>query len=186
MVTREANGDPEPDPTVPVLWDVLVAIRCTCARWIVVSRTAANNAPLAIFASQPYPRVAGRAVEAVPVAIFHPLRDVPVNVMEQEGVRHKASNWDELPQPPRGAPVSVGGRAVDVRLVGADRGAEVERRRRSRARRIFPFRLTWQAVSPSGRARQPRCISFGVPPVDVNDGALTAGGDVPGSVEKLK
>src|SRR5262249_17330124 len=73
-----------------------------------------------------------------------------------------------------GAAALIGiGAAVVVRLLGRDGRTPPERRRRARARHVFPLGLGQQAVGLAGLARNPGHVGLGVLPADVDNRPLT-------------
>ena len=57
---------------------------------------------------------------------------------------------------------------------GANRISKMKRRRRSRPRRVFPFRLARQAVGMARLAAQPRNVFLRIIPAHIDDRAMRA------------
>ncbi len=78
--------------------------------------------------------------------ILHPLQNIAVHVMKAEGIGREIPHRNRLLPVNPLASAAICVVAIVVRLIGAYRRPEVERRRRSRPRRVFPFRFRQQAV----------------------------------------
>src|SRR5258708_6735557 len=119
---------------------------------ISVPGTATHNAPPAV-SRLPRRAISRRATIVGVPAIFSPIHDIAKHIVEAESVRRKTSNRRRecIPVAARSIHPAVArmlltiiqianiGVAAELRRIIAT----VTRRRRSRARRVFPLRLRW-------------------------------------------
>src|SRR5439155_23112405 len=119
---------------------------------ISVPGTATHNAPTTV-SRLPRRAISRRAAIVGVPAIFSPIHDIAQHIVEAESVRRKTSNRRRecIPVAPRSIHPAIArmllniiqitniGVAAELRRIIA----KVTRRRRSRARRIFPLSLRW-------------------------------------------
>ena len=119
---------------------------------ISVPRTATHNAPTTI-SRVPRRAISRRAAIVGVPAIFSPIHDIAKHIVEAESVRRKTSNRRRecIPVAARSIHPAIArmlltvieitniGVAAELRRIIAT----VTRRRRSRARRVFPLSLRW-------------------------------------------